>query len=73
MRWLPVAGSISQIAARPSSSFRPFSPMLEFEPTPTYRRDPSALATRLLVQWWFRCAGRSTILRGAAEICVCPA
>jgi hypothetical protein len=36
-------------------------------------RLPSGLATRLLVQWWFRPAGRSAILRGAASIRVAPA
>ena len=50
-RWLPVRGSISQIAARPSSFSMPFSAALLFEPTPTYKCDPSGLAIRLFVQW----------------------
>ena len=51
MRWSPVARSICQIAARPSSAAMPCSATLLFDPTVTYSREPSRLAITFLVQW----------------------
>ena len=51
VRWAPVTRSISQTTARSCSAAMPRSPTLLLEPMPTYRRVPSALAVRDLVQW----------------------
>jgi hypothetical protein len=50
IRAVPVAMSISQMAARPSSWSMPFSATLLFEPTAAYNFVPSALAISPLVQ-----------------------
>src|SRR4051812_23579443 len=51
----------------------PFSPTLLFEPTPTKSVSPSALAIRLLVQWWLIVPPGSIVTgAGGAVICVAP-
>ena len=51
----------------------PFSAALLLEPTVTYRRVPSRLASTFLVQWWLiGPPGRSTTLVGVTSIRVCP-
>ncbi|MNW16094.1 hypothetical protein D3C71_2148260 [compost metagenome] len=50
-RLAPLATSISQMAARPSSISMPFSATLLLDPTDTYSLRPSGLAIRFLVQW----------------------
>ena len=73
MRPLPLAMSISQMAARPTSADMPFSATLLLEPTVAYSLLPSALAMMFLVQWWFSVPpGRSVTFTGAAVICVWP-
>ena len=68
----PVFGSTSQMAARPSSAGRPFSPTLLLDPTVTYSLLPSPLAITFLVQWWLMPAGRSVTFAGAPPACVWP-
>src|SRR2546423_8944411 len=73
MRWRPLAGSTSQIAARPSSLPIPFSPTLLLEPTDTYSFDPSGRAMTFLVQWWLILPpGRPVILVPGLVMCVAP-
>jgi hypothetical protein len=72
-RLLPLARSISQIAARPSSCCMPCSATLLFEPTVAYSLRPSGLAISDLVQWWLRGPpGRSVTLRPGVSTRVCP-
>jgi hypothetical protein len=73
MRERPVARSISQIAARPSSCCMQCSATLLFEPTVAYSLRPSGLAISDLVQWWLRGPpGRSVTLRPGVSTRVCP-
>ena len=72
VRRAPVARSISHTVARSSSTAMPRSPILEFEPVPTYSFDPSALAVRDLVQWWLMREGSSVTRSAGVAIPVWP-
>ena len=61
------------MAARPTSACGPRSPALLLDPTLTYSRLPSGLASRFFVQWWLiGPPGRSTSLVPGAVITVSP-
>src|SRR3546814_18731508 len=51
-RFVRAAGSISRLAARSTSTAIPLSDALLLDPTPTYSRESSRLADRLLAQSW---------------------
>ena len=50
----------------------PRSVMLLFEPMPTYRKRPSALAVMALVQWWLISDGSLVSSSGAPLAWVMP-
>ena len=72
-RVLPLAMSISRIAARSCSWSMPFSATLLFEPVVAYSLLPSLLAMMFLVQWWFNGPpGSGATCCGLSRISVTP-